>query len=125
MRPPLIANENGDFTFFASIEAMKGYIEAIDVKNNEYEFFDAEGNEIVCKLTKKQKSNQKIFFGLISVVDCERVHFELNGKNNAKKLKNALLHFNNRYIKININPSWNIEQIINTLVNSSKVDYIC
>jgi hypothetical protein len=122
MTPPFIANENGDLTFFANIEVMRGYIEAVDV--GEYEFFDAEGNEIIAKLTKEQKRQKKYFFGLISVVDCSRVYFKLNGKKSAEKLKNILLLFNNKYIKININHSYDIKQIVDALVTSNKVDYI-
>jgi hypothetical protein len=122
MKPPLIANENGDLTFFASIEAMKGYIEAIDVQNNEYEFFDAKGDEIIApKIIKTTKKSAK----LLEIVDCKQVHFELSGKNYSDKLKDILLYYSDKYIKININPSWNTMQIVDALVSSGKVDYIC
>jgi hypothetical protein len=120
--PPLIANENGDLTFFASIEAMEEYIEAIDVQNGKYEFFDAKGNEIIApNIIKTTKKSTKLF----ELVDCRQVHFELSGKNYSEKLKNILLGFNSEYIKIDVNPFWDVEQIVNALVDSNKADCVC
>jgi hypothetical protein len=125
MKPPFVVYENGDLIFFANIKVMEGYIEAVDIKNNEYEIFDTKGNEIIAELTKKQKETKRYFFGLISFVDCSKVSFEMSGKNHVKKLKTILLDFNDKYIKIEINPFWETELIINALINSKKVDYIC
>jgi hypothetical protein len=52
VKPPFIVYEHGDIIFFDTLEAMGGYVEAIDVINNEYEFFDATGNEIIAKPIK-------------------------------------------------------------------------
>jgi hypothetical protein len=124
MKSPFVIYENGNLIFFANIKAMEGYIEAVDIKNNEYEFFDSNGNEIIAELTEEQKETKNYFFGLISLVDCSRVNFKLSGKNYAEKLKTILLDFNDKYIKIEVDPSLEIKQIINTLINSKKVNHV-
>ena len=43
MKTPIIVSENGDIAFFNSIEDATSYLEPIDVENNEYDFYDAEG----------------------------------------------------------------------------------
>jgi hypothetical protein len=43
---PVFADEHGDLSIFDSVEAMDRQIEAIDVENDEFEFFDAEGRRL-------------------------------------------------------------------------------
>jgi hypothetical protein len=43
MRLPLICDDNGDMTVFATLEEAAREIEAVDVQNGEYRFFDADG----------------------------------------------------------------------------------
>ena len=43
MKPPIILNENGDMSFFADSTAAGRHTEAIDIKNGEYDVFDADG----------------------------------------------------------------------------------
>jgi len=43
---PVFADDHGDLSVFDSVEAMDRQIEAIDVENDEYEFFDAEGRRL-------------------------------------------------------------------------------
>jgi hypothetical protein len=43
---PVFADEHGDLSVFDSVDAMDRQIEAIDVENDEYEFFDAEGRRL-------------------------------------------------------------------------------
>jgi hypothetical protein len=123
VKPPFVVYEHGDIIFFDTLEAMGGYVEAIDVINNEYEFFDATGNEIIAKPIKNSDSN-KTLFGL-TLVNCGRVTFELNGKNDVEKLKRFLLDFA-KNISINIEQEHckNIENIINVLLKSGKVDCV-
>lgn len=40
---PIIVNENGDLSFFASIKGAENYLEPIDVRNGEYVGYDSEG----------------------------------------------------------------------------------
>ena len=48
---PVFANENGDVSVFDSLEAMASYVEAIDVENGEYEFFDATGRRLAATVS--------------------------------------------------------------------------
>lgn len=48
---PLFANENGDVSVFATVDAMSSHVEAIDIENGEYEFFDASGQRIDASVT--------------------------------------------------------------------------
>ena len=43
MELPIIATENGDVTFFASLGEAAAYMEPIDVRNGECQVFDATG----------------------------------------------------------------------------------
>ena len=44
MKTPIICIEHGDVELFVSKESAENYLEPIDVINNEYECFDADGN---------------------------------------------------------------------------------
>jgi hypothetical protein len=43
MKTPIIVDNRGDVLVFETISDMESYIEVIDVKNNEYKFFDGTG----------------------------------------------------------------------------------
>ncbi len=43
MRPPFIIDENGDISFFQSVEVAARKIEPIDVRHNEYVAYDSDG----------------------------------------------------------------------------------
>ena len=43
MRPPIFADDNGDLSVFPSAAAAESYLEAVDVKDGAYRFFDADG----------------------------------------------------------------------------------
>lgn len=44
MRPPIIVDARGDVSIYESAEDAQRDLEAIDVRNGEYAFFDAEGS---------------------------------------------------------------------------------
>jgi hypothetical protein len=44
--PPIIVNEHGDVTLHSGLEPAAAELEAIDVENGEYEYFDAVGRVI-------------------------------------------------------------------------------
>lgn len=52
MKPPIITNENGDVSFFESVQDATRCLEPIDVANDEYEIFDAEGFVLKAMATK-------------------------------------------------------------------------
>lgn len=43
MQPPIVVNENGDISIFATVEAAARYIEPVDVRNHEYVAYDSAG----------------------------------------------------------------------------------
>ena len=51
-----ILNENGDVSFFKTLQGATSFVERIDVKNGEYELFDSNG--VLIKL-KSVKYNNK------------------------------------------------------------------
>jgi hypothetical protein len=50
IKSPVFADEHGDLSIFESVEKMDAHIEAIDVENNEYEFFDADGQRLTAEV---------------------------------------------------------------------------
>ena len=44
MKPPIIVNEHGDVSFFASVAAAAAYLEPVDVRNGEYVVYDSSGS---------------------------------------------------------------------------------
>ena len=46
LTPPVIVDEHGDIQLYANVEAAAADVEAIDVRNGEYEFFDSAGRVI-------------------------------------------------------------------------------
>lgn len=55
MKLPIIISEHGDVSVFNTIEAAEQYLEAIDVKNNEYIAYDANGKLLNLKIVLKGK----------------------------------------------------------------------
>jgi len=51
----VLAKDCGEFTLFHSLEDMRGYMEAIDVENNEYDVWDAEGFMLRLIVTDSKK----------------------------------------------------------------------
>ena len=55
MNLPIIINDSGDVSFFQTVENAELYLEAIDVKNNEYVAYDANGNLLNLDLETRGK----------------------------------------------------------------------
>ena len=70
MRTPIIVAEGNDLSFFASLEDVEGYLEAIDVDNGEYIAYDADGRPV--PLSTKRLPPRKVL-GMISVRGAEVV----------------------------------------------------
>jgi hypothetical protein len=64
MKPPIKVNENGDVSYFDTIEAAEIYMEPADVENGEYTITDADGNVLHASVVTLDKH---IFFGLLKV----------------------------------------------------------
>ncbi len=65
-----IADDNA-LLVFDDLVMTRGYCELIDVKNGEYDFFDAEGSPLKPEIFET-KTPRKYFFGLISVTEKRR-----------------------------------------------------
>ena len=46
MRAPILINENGDVSSFASVEDAEAYMEPVDVERGEYLVTDADGRQL-------------------------------------------------------------------------------
>lgn len=47
MRPPIIVNEHGDVQVFETVRDVEMALEAIDIRNDEYTAYDADGQLLV------------------------------------------------------------------------------
>jgi hypothetical protein len=59
LRAPLIVDEHGDLKLFRDVSSMEGWMEAIDVQNNEYVVYDSEGRLV--ELTTAEVPTQALF----------------------------------------------------------------
>ena len=53
MKPPIIIHDNGDVEFYSSVQDAELDIEAVDVRNGVYRFFDSEGRELVAAVSAR------------------------------------------------------------------------
>ena len=44
--PPIVTDENGDIMVYLTVEAAEQYVEAIDVCDGAYDFFDSTGTQL-------------------------------------------------------------------------------
>jgi hypothetical protein len=56
LTPPILIDEHGDISAWASSARAAGHVEAIDVINGEYEFFDAVGRRLVAAVDNNRIS---------------------------------------------------------------------
>ena len=61
---PITLNEHGDVTLFWSVADLESTLEAIDVKNNEYEASDAANRPLLLTVVEQFRP---AFFGLFKV----------------------------------------------------------
>lgn len=54
--PPIVLDENGDVQAFPSVEAVTHYVEAVDVLNNEFAFYDSTGRVLEAHVRKGKVS---------------------------------------------------------------------
>lgn len=64
MRTPIKVNENGDISYFDTIEEAEAYMEPVDVENGEYVVTDADGRPLSASVITV---DNQIFFGLFKV----------------------------------------------------------
>jgi len=61
MESPIIVDERGDLDFFRSVEDAERYLEPIDIKNQEFDIFDATGRRLMGRVIEKKR---RLFGGL-------------------------------------------------------------
>lgn len=71
LQPPLIVDEHGDLELFRDAAALEGYLEAIDVENNEYIVYDSEGRLV--ELTTMVVPTRALFGLLKGTAEAVRV----------------------------------------------------
>jgi hypothetical protein len=54
--PPIVLDENGDVQAFPSVDSVTSYVEALDVLNNEYAFYDSTGRVLEAQVRKGKVS---------------------------------------------------------------------
>jgi hypothetical protein len=54
LTPPILIDERGDISLYVSSERAASHVEAIDVLNGEYEFFDAAGRRLLATVDRNR-----------------------------------------------------------------------
>jgi hypothetical protein len=49
--PPFLANENGDVTIYRTLDDIAAHVEAVDVRNGAYDFYDSRGQVILASIS--------------------------------------------------------------------------
>jgi hypothetical protein len=120
---PFIVSEHGDIDFFDSLETIEDYLEPIDVKNNEFEFFDATGEKLIGEVVKAEPKPKTIFSLVVgNAYQREKVIVKPSGIDDIEGLKKILLDYG-KWIRIDIDANYDLRQIIDILIKSGKVDY--
>jgi hypothetical protein len=71
--PPIVVNNRGEVILFDSIEGAELWMEAIDVRNKEYEVFDATGLRLVPNVVAGRIETVEISIGEPLSRDVERL----------------------------------------------------
>ena len=88
MKEPIIVSNIGDVLLFTSVSAAKGYIELIDVKNNEYTGYDCEGRLLNFQIVFKERDrNLKDRIESFEIVAAE------DHPNHSDELVKIIVHF--------------------------------
>jgi hypothetical protein len=88
MRLPIIVDARGDLSFYNSVAEMLKALEAIDVTNQEYLVYDAEGRRIQLGVARK-----RVFFGLLEGPDVVIVESEEPTPTHAPQLRACISDF--------------------------------
>ena len=108
MKLPLIIDEHGDVNIYNSIKSAELYLEAIDVKNNEYIAYDANGLLLNLKVIAQNET-------LV-----ESVKIEEGELSKPEHLKNVLINFLEA-LNTSVPPNIELSNLIDICV--SKVGY--
>jgi hypothetical protein len=104
MEMPIIVHNKGDVLVFETVEAAQGYIEPVDVINNEYVAYDNDGRLLRISVASKNKI-------LIKQDETMPTH--------AQELSRVLKYF---FERIGVDPTWLKQASLQDLIVKS-LDY--
>jgi len=91
MKLPIIVSEHGDISLYDSIDKLERDLEPIDVKNGEFEVFDAEGKRLTLGTAIKSTSG---LFGIGKInIEMTRVDLKSDGSLDEESLVNLLKNY--------------------------------
>lgn len=96
MKAPIILDENGDVSLFATVEEAARFMEPIDVRNSEYVAYDSEGYRLT----------------LVPGAKTVMITGRTDSKPNPEALRRVLRSFWERATKDNLPSSGSLEQLI-------------
>lgn len=77
----VLLKDCGEVESYGSVEALLGQLEAIDVENNEYEVWDAEGRKVLLRTEESGRfRSKKIVLGSVEIQLDLRLASELSAK---------------------------------------------
>ena len=97
MKPPIIVDDHGDLSFYSSRAAAERYLEATDVKNEEYQAYDSSGR--VLALTTVREGS------------IDRVKIETTSQVKPNELRNRLASFFNN-LSENVDDYENLQKLV-------------
>jgi hypothetical protein len=98
MKPPIIVDAKGDLLVFDSVETMLTYLEAIDVRNQEYTAYDSEG-----RLLQLGVAKTRVFFGLLEGHEVVSLESEEATPSHASELRACVSDF---LIRVGVDRAW-------------------
>ena len=98
MKLPLIVDEKGDLLVFDSVGKMLTYLEAIDVRNQEYTAYDSDGRLLQLGVAKTRS-----FFGLFEGPEFVTLEGEEATPSHATQLRACISDF---LIRVGVDRDW-------------------
>lgn len=89
MKLPIILSENGDIMMFSSKEEACSYLEPIDIRNDEYLAYDAEGTPLNLGISNEEKSLFRVMKYRVPKVTIE----EVQSRPSSSELRQKLLDY--------------------------------
>jgi hypothetical protein len=86
IKEPIIINAHGAVSIFRRLNNAEGYLEAIDVENNEYVGFDAEDRILDLLIEKRQRKFFRIFNATVETVKISSGENIPSGPDNLKEI---------------------------------------
>ncbi len=112
LRAPLIVDERGDLKVFRDATSMEGWMEAIDVQNNEFVVYDSEGR--LLELTTARTATRALFGLLKGSAEVVRISSVEADPTHATELHNKLRTHLER-LKVAVPPQATLPDLVGRL----------